>query len=347
MNKFWSFNQPKNKDSKEADLLLYGDISSSSWWGDEVTPKQFADDLAALGDIEKINVRINSGGGDVFAGQAIHSTLKRHKAEKVVYIDGLAASIASVIAMAGDKVVIPKNAMIMVHNPWTRTAGNSDDMREVADLLDKIREPIIFAYEQKTGKTRDELIELMNVETWMTADEAVKLGFADEVESKSIAASANENFLTFNGINFDTSKYNRPPNAKSNNTKPPQHKENIEMNEEILAKQHPDLLNSIKNSAKNEGIKEERARIKDIEDLGIIGQNEVLQKAKFEDPISAEQTAYQVLLADKKFKKNYLNNRQEDSAMLNDVDSADELNNNKAQAKETFINAFSKGFNRE
>ena len=113
--KFWSMTKPTND---SADLLLYGPISESSWWGDEITPKQFADDLEALGDVSEINVRINSGGGDVFAGQAIHSMLKRHAANVTVYVDGLAASIASIIAMAGDTVVMPRGAMMMIPGHW-------------------------------------------------------------------------------------------------------------------------------------------------------------------------------------------------------------------------------------
>jgi ATP-dependent Clp protease protease subunit len=108
-SKFWSF---KALDKKTGELTLYGEIASVTWYGDEVTPKEFKADLDALGDIDTLNIYINSSGGDVFAGQAIHSMLKRHKANKNVYIDGLAASISSVIAMAGDTIFMPKNAFV-------------------------------------------------------------------------------------------------------------------------------------------------------------------------------------------------------------------------------------------
>ena len=193
-NKFWSF---KAKKDKTGELTLYGDISSTSWWGDEVTPKQFKTELDALGEIDQLDIFINSGGGDVFAGQAIHSILKRNKASKTVYVDGLAASIASVIAMAGDKVIIPKNAMMMIHNPYTWTAGNSEELRKMADDLDKIRESIVNTYEDKTGLAREKIIELMDVETWMTADEAKDYGFADEIsDEKEIAASIGGFFMS-------------------------------------------------------------------------------------------------------------------------------------------------------
>src|SRR5690606_6275695 len=125
-------------DEKVGELLLYGPISDFSWWGDEVTPKQFKEELDALGDIGELRVYINSPGGDVFAGQAILSMLKRHSARKVVYVDGLAASAASIVAMAGDTIRMPRNAMMMIHNAWTITAGNANDLREVADALDRV-----------------------------------------------------------------------------------------------------------------------------------------------------------------------------------------------------------------
>ena len=132
--KFWNF---KNVSESAGELLIYGPIASESWWGDEVTPKQFKEDLDKLGAIEELNIYINSGGGDVFAGQAIHSILKRHSAKKTVYVDGLAASIASVVAMAGDTIVMPKNAMMMIHKAWTMAVGNANDFRKLADDMEK------------------------------------------------------------------------------------------------------------------------------------------------------------------------------------------------------------------
>lgn len=194
--KFWNF--IKNESSDSADLQLYGEIADSSWWGDEVTPKNFKDELDALGNISVLNVYINSPGGDVFAGQAIHSMLKRHKAQVNVYVDGLAASIASVIAMAGDKVIMPSNAMMMIHDPWTIAAGNAQDFRKMADDLDKIKESLIAAYLGKATNLDEATIsEMMKEEKWLTAQEAVEYGFADEVEeAKDYAASLKGRFLS-------------------------------------------------------------------------------------------------------------------------------------------------------
>lgn len=191
--KFWSF---KALDKKTGELTLYGEISSDTWYGDEVTPKEFKADLDKLGDIDTLNIYINSSGGDVFAGQAIHSMLKRHKANKNVYIDGLAASISSVIAMAGDTIYMPKNAMMMIHNPWTFGLGNAAEFRKLAEDLDKIRESLIVAYEERSALTRDEIIKIMDSETWLTADECFEYGFCDVVEKeKQMAACIDKNLL--------------------------------------------------------------------------------------------------------------------------------------------------------
>lgn len=195
MRKFWVFNKLKEN---EGELLIYGPIGDEATWGNEITAKKFKEDLDALGDIDTLNIYINSEGGDVFAGQAIYSMLSRHKAQKIVYIDGLAASIASVIAMAGDLVVMPKNSMMMIHNPWTVAAGNADYFRKLANDLDKIRESLIVAYQSKSNLSREKIIELMDAETWMTAEEAVQYGFADEIEKeKQVAACIDERFLKF------------------------------------------------------------------------------------------------------------------------------------------------------
>ena len=193
--KFWNF---KALDKNTGELTLYGEISEYSWWGDEITPKQFKEDLDALGDIDTLNVYINSPGGDVFAGQTIHSILKRHKATVNIYVDGLAASIASIVAMSGDTITMPKNTMMMIHNPWTWMAGSANEFRKMADDLDKIRESMISAYLDKAEDKldRDKLVELLDAETWLTADECLEYGFADEIEeTKQVAACLDKEIL--------------------------------------------------------------------------------------------------------------------------------------------------------
>jgi ATP-dependent Clp protease, protease subunit len=213
MNKFWQFKI--TEEGKKGELYIYGPISSQTWWGDEISPKNFKNDLDLLGDISELTVYINSDGGDVFAGQAIHSMLKRHQAKVTCYIDGLAASIASIIAMAGDVVHMPTNAMIMIHNPWTYAAGNAEEFRKMAETLDKIRESSVAVYQEKTGLSEKKIIEMMDAETWMSAKDAKKLGFADEIdEEKLIAASIDGKFIMINGQKMDLSRYRNSPPIK-------------------------------------------------------------------------------------------------------------------------------------
>lgn len=208
-NKFWNF---KNKTEGIGELTIYGPISDSTWWGDEVTPKQFKKELDELGDIAELNIHINSGGGDVFAGNTIYNMIKRSKAKKTVYVDGLAASAASIIAMAGDTIIMPKNAMMMIHRAWTIVAGNANDFRKIADDLDKVDENIVSIYESRTALLKDEIVQLMDAETWLTAKEAKEYGFADEIEEeKQVAASIDSGFLVLNSVKIDLSQYKNKP----------------------------------------------------------------------------------------------------------------------------------------
>lgn len=198
MKKFWSMQ--KSKVSNEGEIYLYGEIASaSSWWSDNVTPTQFQKDLASLGDIKVLNVYMNSLGGEVFAGQAIHNMIQRCTAEVRIHVDGIIASIATVIAMAGT-IYMPRNAMMMIHNPWSRVAGNADDLRKMATDLDKIAEAMVAAYETKAKITRDEIIGLMKAETWLTAEEAFALGFCDVItDAKEMAASISAGIFSLGG----------------------------------------------------------------------------------------------------------------------------------------------------
>ena len=194
--KYWEF---KNKTATEADLYLY--IEIASWGGGYAahSAQSFKQELDNLGDLDTLNIYINSPGGDVFEGNTIMNMLKRKKCIKNVYVDGLAASIASVIAMAGDKIIMPNNAMMMIHNAWTYAAGNSQELRKLADDLDKVNASIRQTYLDKAGDKLDEetLTTLMDNETWLTAQECYDYGLCDQVgEDKSVAAKFDLNTLS-------------------------------------------------------------------------------------------------------------------------------------------------------
>lgn len=191
--KFWNWKESRPRDDLSGGdeskvkrtLFLNGIIAEESWWGDEVTPGEFRDELNAEdGDIIVV---INSPGGDVFAAAQIYNMLKEYPGNVTVSIDSLAASAASVIAMAGNTVIMSPVSMIMIHNPSTLAFGDSDEMERAKNMLDEVKESIINAYEEKTGQTRKQLAKLMDEETYMNANRALELGFCDQISSKSAA----------------------------------------------------------------------------------------------------------------------------------------------------------------
>lgn len=189
MKKFWNWktrtvtNQEAQEQVQERTLFLNGTIAEESWFDDDVTPQLFKDELmAGSGDI---TVWINSPGGDCVAAAQIYNMLMDYKGNVTVKIDGIAASAASVIAMAGTKVLVSPVSMLMIHNPMTAAFGNSEEMQKAIEMLGSVKDSIINAYEIKTGLSRAKLSHLMDAETWMDANKAVELGFADEIMQRS------------------------------------------------------------------------------------------------------------------------------------------------------------------
>lgn len=175
MRKFWNFSE----EDTGRTLRLEGQIADQTWFGDEVTPQLFKEELnRSSGDIK---LWINSPGGDVFAASQIYNMLMEYKGDVHVVIDGLAASAASVIAMAGTTVSMSPVAMMMIHNPWTIAQGEAKDMEKVIEMLGEIKESIINAYELRTGLSRTKLSHLMDSESWFNAKKAIELGFADKI----------------------------------------------------------------------------------------------------------------------------------------------------------------------
>lgn len=335
--KFWDFRAAAEEGVGE--LVLYGPVSDTTWWGDEITPKQFAEDLAALGDIHTLNVYVNSYGGDVFAAHAIRSQLKRHQATVIAHIDGVAASAMTVILTGADKVIAPRNAMYLVHHPLNVLWGyyNAADMRAMAEDLDRVAESIIAAYEEKTGLDHDTISELMDNEEWMTAEEAKEWGFIDEVEeTKAVAASLTGDIFNIGGLKMDISRFSNFPrerfDAKANRVKPiTQNRakvidqkpvENIKQNSQEgddesmdiktvdeLRQAFPDLVNQVENAATTA----ERNRIKGIEDISKNISADLVNKAKFEEPVDAKELAFKALQNNAALGKNYLDDAEKDA----------------------------------
>lgn len=330
-NKFWDFAQ--GTDTSPPEMLLYGPISSQqSWWEDRVTPQQFNKELAALGDVPEIIVRINSGGGDVFAANAIFTRLKDHTAKITVKIDGWAASAATIVAMAGDVIKIARNGVFMIHDPamtvWD--TFRAEDFEKMAEELKVIKQSIVNAYAMKTGMGTDSIAALMSEEKWWTGDEAVENGFCDELmfeEAKTIIENSSK--IIVNSTPIDISVFKTVPKALLNslkntggtadNSTAPQRaqKEEKGMGEtensiktaDELKAAYPDLTAVIQNEAAGA----ERKRIKDIEDMAGGNYAELASDAKFGNTCTAEQLAVKIVAQQNKLGEQWLSDRAKDA----------------------------------
>lgn len=321
-NKFWSF---QNHADGDAELLLYGDIASEqSWWGDEVTPKQFAEDLAGLGAVGSITVRINSGGGDVFAAQTIGNLLGDHSATVTARIDGVCASAATIIACHCDRVIAANDSTYMVH-PVRMYCGyaNEADLQKYLEALATIKENIVSLYAKKTGRTKEEVTDWMDAESWWTGPQAKENGFVDELSDDGDGATYENRggVLFVNSIStglkivkapqfVQDSLTAKPAGSRFANKTPPaqaqdkpagkagktQEVQGMDPNDSIntvddLRKAYPALVDQIEQAAATTGIKAERERIKDLEDMALAGSEKLLAEAKYEAPMSAEDFA--------------------------------------------------------
>ncbi|MBE6901407.1 MAG: Clp protease ClpP [Ruminococcaceae bacterium] len=333
---FWKFTNSADTD-EPAQLVLYGDISQSSWWGDEVTPKQFDEDLSALGDISALDVRINSGGGDVFAAFAIYNrliTLRKNGVAVRAIIDGWAASAATVIAMAAESIEIPAAACFMVHNPSVCLWGgyNSDDLEKLQGELFVVKSAIAEAYAKKTNKSIEDISAIMDAETWYDGKTAVESGFCDKLFGLDDMKVENCNGRVFvNSVEFGEYSSKIPRNVLNcsslnenegsgniiNSTT--NKEEDKAMNENELRAKYPDVVKAIEDAA----TKAERERIKNIEENSYDGYEDLVQDAKYDNPISGDALAVKILAAMKKEGAEVIKNRQADAlaAGVQDVGS--------------------------
>lgn len=213
MEKFW---QVRNDVSGDAEILIYGPIAAErSWFGDEATPQQFAQDLNELGGRD-VTLRINSGGGDVFAAHAIHNLLKSYNGRVTAVIDGLAASAATVVAVAADKIIMPSNSLMMIHDPAIGLSGYypAAELSKLVEALATIKTSIIAAYRKRCKVSDEEIEKMMANETWMGATECKEKGFADEIIG-GVAAALNGNTLVINSVSYDLNRFANSEAAKN------------------------------------------------------------------------------------------------------------------------------------
>jgi ATP-dependent protease ClpP protease subunit len=217
-NEFYKFTCEAGDEPATAELLIFDAIGNWDEIG-EVSAKGFAASLSALPrSIKRIDLHINSPGGSLFDANAIYSRLADHPSTKYVYVDGLAASAASIVAMVGHKIYMRSNASMMIHLPSGIQIGNADDMRKMAGALDTVTESMMNVYSKRTGLPRDEIRSLLAAETWFSPQQAVDKGFADEVRGVvKAAASLGDHRYIFNGATFDLSRFRRIPAFATNN----------------------------------------------------------------------------------------------------------------------------------
>ncbi len=300
-----------------------------------MTPQQFNKELAALGDVPEIVVRINSGGGDVFAANAIFTRLKDHTAKITVKIDGWAASAATIIAMAGDTIKIARNGVFMIHDPamtvWD--TFRAEDFEKMADELKVIKQSIVNTYAMKTGMGADEIAALMSEEKWWTGDEAVTNGFCDELmfeEASTVVENSSK--IVVNSTPIDISAFKTVPKMLLNSphnpgglinisaaakNKPKEEKEMAAVENigtvDALKAAYPDLVATIQNEAAAAATAAERSRIKAIEDMAGGNYADIVSDAKFVNPCTAEQAAMKIIAEQNKQGGQYIQNRNADA----------------------------------
>ena len=334
--RFWNF---RNAADGEAELLLYSDIADQTWFGDEVTPLQFVSDLrSAAAAANKITVRINSGGGDVFAANAIASNLRDTAAqgkEITCKIDGICASAAVIVAMAANKILIPSSGYMMIHKVQTMLMGRytSDDLRDIAAENDKISEGVVNAYIARTGLDADTCEQMMNATTWMTGEEAVEQGFADELTDVDVDVEPSdepdnpESGVIINGVKFRfAANANLPDDLRKRADD--KSKGGTNMNEikdaDALRAAYPDLVNGIEGAARDAGTQAERARLRGVDSLTGI-EPAYLAEAKYgAEALSPETAAFNALRDGKMVKPNPLAALAADRAGVNGVPGASE-----------------------
>jgi ATP-dependent protease ClpP protease subunit len=362
--KFWNVKTDGNK--SHIDLFGYvgGSKEADFFEPEGFNEKEFLDELRAIPQDNALEISINSFGGSVYTGLSIYTLLKAHKGEITFRVDGAAMSAATIItSVPNAKVIMPKGSMMMIHKISSIAIGNIDDMRKAADDMEKLEQNILDIYAEKTGKTVDEIKPVVDAETYFTAAEAVEFGLADEVdENTAVENKAVGEIVMLNGLEVSARLFEHAPKGflkadmpKASAVVNPAEKESETMDLETLKAEHPDIVEAIRNEALNEGIAQERARIQAIEEIAVAGHEEMVNAAKFDNAITAEQLAVNILKADKARNAAMLKNRAADAEDLTGItpDANEGLSPN-AEAKkkedaeeQAIIEAGARGFARK
>lgn len=338
-NKFWKF---RNLVGGSAELIIYGNIAGEkSWYSDEVTPKEFAEELNSLGAVNELTVRINSGGGDPFAAQTIGNLLEQHAAKTTARIDGCCCSAATIIACHCDKVIAANDSTYMIHPVRMGLDGYADaeTLRQCIDAITTIRENIVALYAKKTGRAKEEVAGWMDATSWWTGPQAKEKGFVDELaDNGEDTVVENRNGVLFvNRVSMnlpfaETPKFvqdslaAKDATGQSAITKPagqPEYTEEVQdMGTEIktaddLRKAYPALVDQIEQAAKmaaaEAATNAERVRIQNIEDMALPGSENLAAEAKFVNPMSAEDFAKDMVKNAKTQGATYLAQVQKDA----------------------------------
>lgn len=321
--KFWEIKNELN--SEKAELLIYKEIANEDWWDEGLaTPKKFNDELKALGGKDLV-VRINSCGGDVFAAQSIYNQLKRYAGRVTITIDGIAASAATIIACAGENVIMPSNTIYMIHNPMNLLIGfyNQNELEEVAKALKAVKQTIVNVYKMKCKDkiTDEKLSEMMDEETFLTAQEAKDYGFVDEIDDEnSVTGVLNKGNLVINSIAFNAKTFNNPDKILEI-----MHKENnMENKKHGIMNKLQDMVNNFSNKNNDEVIakakQEERERITALNKLRVPNNetiNNLVDEAIADETATADKVKpYLDKIAENIGAKDYVQN------MISDVNNS-------------------------
>ncbi|MED1942129.1 head maturation protease, ClpP-related [Cytobacillus firmus] len=300
------------------------------WFGIKATsPSKVHEQLSKVPENEEIEMDINSGGGSVFDASEIYTALRNHPSKVKGDIVGLAASAASVIAMAADHLRMSPTSQMMIHNASSIAIGDHREMSHTSDFLKNVNQTIANAYRLKSGKDDSELLKMMDAETWMTPQQAKEHGLIDEImfeTEASAVASVQSGMIPPEVLDKLRNELKNVSPESSISSAPAvmniaqnKREEGKEMNLEQLKNDYPELYKQVKNEGYQEGVKAENQRIKDIEDLQLPGNDALINQAKFETNASASDVAVQIIKAEKERGQNFLNDRNKDADPLNNA----------------------------